>query len=116
MGRAFWEEMSHLAATHSIVIDRPKGKPHPNWGVLIYPLDYGYLEGTSAADGSGIDVWLGSLGNRTLMGILCTYDRFKRDAELKLLVGCTPEDIQTILTFQDSNMRILYIPRPEENS
>lgn len=97
MSRAFWEEMSQLAATHSIVIDRPEGMPHPNWGELVYPLDNGYLEGTSAADGSDIDVWLGSPGSRTLVGILCTYDRFKCDAEVNLLLGYTPEDIQTIL-------------------
>jgi inorganic pyrophosphatase len=114
MGRAFWEEMVHLSATHHIVIDRPKGKPHPKWGELVYPLDYGYLEGTSASDGSGIDVWLGSLESRTIMGILCTYDRFKRDAEVKLLLGCTPEDVQIILAFHDTNMRVLYIPHPKE--
>ena len=112
--RAFWEQMAHLAKTLPVVIDRPKGKPHPRWGGLVYPLYYGYLEGTSAADGSGIDVWLGSQDDRSLTGILCTYDRFKRDAELKLLIGCTSEDVQTILAFQDENMRTLFIPRPEE--
>jgi inorganic pyrophosphatase len=114
MGRAFWEEMSRLAVTHPIVIDRPKGKPHPNWVELVYPLDYGYLEGTSASDGSGIDVWIGSLGGVSLTGILCTYDTFKRDAEIKLLLGCTPEDVKTILAFHDEIMRVLYIPRPKE--
>ena len=113
-GRAFWDQMAHLAKTLPIVIDRPKGKPHPRWGGLVYPLDYGYLQGTSAADGSGIDIWLGSLGDRSLTGILCTYDRFKCDAELKLLIGCTTEDVQTILAFQDENMRTLFIPCPEE--
>lgn len=113
-GRAFWDQMAHLAKTLPIVIDRPKGKPHPRWGELVYPLDYGYLQGTSAADGSGIDIWLGSHPDRFLTGILCTYDRFKRDAELKLLIGCTTEDVQTILDFQDENMRTLFIPCPEE--
>lgn len=113
-GRAFWEEMARLAAIYPIVIDRPRGKPHPNWGELVYPLDYGYLEGTSASDGAGIDVWIGSLGGTSLTGILCTYDTFKRDAELKLLLGCTPEDMQTILGFHGQNMRVLYIPRPTE--
>ena len=107
--------MSRLAAAHPIVIDRPKGKPHPRWQPDIpYPFDYGYLEGTSASDGSGIDVWIGSLGRAPLTGILCTYDRFKRDAELKLLLGCAPDDVKTILAFHDTNMRVLYIPRPQE--
>jgi len=114
MGRAFWEEMGRLAATLPIVIDRPKGKPHPRWPALVYPLDYGYFEGTSSSDGGGIDVWIGSLGGKQLTGILCTFDTFKRDAELKLLLGCTPEDVKTILAFHDQIMRVLYIPRPLE--
>ncbi len=112
---AFWEAMANLAATHSIVIDRPKGKPHPNWPPdRDYPLDYGYLEGTSASDGSGIDVWLGSLDNKSLTGILCTFDRLKRDAEVKLLIGCSSKDVENILAFHDENMKVLYIPKPEE--
>jgi len=112
-GCAFREQMADLAKTLPIVIDRPKSKPHHR-GDLVYPLDYGYLQGTAAADGSGIDIWLGSHGDRSLTGILCTYDRFKRDAELKLLIGCTTEDVQTIPAFQDENMRALFIPYPED--
>jgi len=111
----FWQTLSDLAATHPIVIDRPKGKPHPRWQPDVpYPFDYGYLEGTSAADGHGIDVWIGSLGRAPLTGILCTYDTFKRDAEIKLLLGCTPEDVQIILAFHDENMRVLHIVNPLE--
>jgi inorganic pyrophosphatase len=41
---------------------------------LIYPLDYGYLEGTCGGDGAGIDVWVGLKADKTLTGILCTVD------------------------------------------
>jgi len=58
---AFWQEIAQLAKTNSIIIDRPKGSAHPRYPKVIYPLDYGYLENTTAADGGGIDVWLGSL-------------------------------------------------------
>jgi len=107
--RLYWVEMSRLAKTGLITIDRPKRQPHPNWPDLIYPLDYGYLENTSASDGGGIDVWLGSLSKRTLTGILCTFDINKRDAEIKLLLGCTEEDINTILNFNTEGMRYLFI-------
>lgn len=66
---------------------------------LIYPLDYGYLEGTVAGDGQGIDLWLGSQRAKTVTAIGCTVDRFKRDAEIKLMLGCTEEDLQTISHF-----------------
>ena len=103
--------MTQLAATNSITVDRPKGAAHPRYPDLIYPLDYGYLENTSAGDGDRIDVWIGSLDNETLTGILCTFDKLKQDAEIKLLLGCTSEDVQTIRHFND-RMRTLFIPNP----
>ena len=105
--------MAELLITHTIIIDRPKGSSHPRYPHLIYPLDYGYLEGTTSADGDGTDVWLGSLitTDRVLTGILCTFDTLKRDLEIKLLIGCTEEDIQTIQDFH-KEMRTLYVPNP----
>jgi inorganic pyrophosphatase len=106
----FWYILEQLLATHKLVIDRPKGQPHPRYPDLIYPLDYGYLEGTSASDGDGIDVWIGTQPERTLTGIACTFDIGKADAEVKLLIGCTPEDIETVTHFGNF-MRYLFIPK-----
>ena len=110
--------MSELLITNPVIIDRPKGSTHPRYGEAIYPLDYGYLGNTMSSDGGGIDVWLGSLdsvvedlGARTLTGILCTFDTLKRDAEIKLLIGCTEKDIQTIQEFH-KEMHTLYVPNP----
>lgn len=103
--------MMGLAETGQIVLDQPKGNAHTRHPGMIYPLDYGYLENTSAADGGGLDVWIGSMDRKTLTGILCTFDRLKRDAEIKLLIGCTLEDVETIQGF-NSDMAILFIPNP----
>lgn len=110
----FWEEMLQLTKTHSIVIDRPKGKPHPRYPEMIYPLDYGYIENTSASDGDGMDVWIGSLEEKKLTGILCTFDTLKRDAEIKILLGCTEKNVEDIINFHGQAMKILYIPKPED--
>ena len=107
----FWEQMQQLITTSKISIDRPEGTPHPHFPDMIYPLDYGYIENTSASDGDGIDVWMGSIQQKELTGILCTFDTFKRDAEIKLLIGCSQDDIQVIREFNDQ-MRTLYIPNP----
>ncbi|HSG42253.1 MAG TPA: hypothetical protein VLA72_03780 [Anaerolineales bacterium] len=56
----FWQEFSQLIITSKIIIDRPKGKPHPRYPDMIYPFDYGYVENTSASDGGRIDVWMGT--------------------------------------------------------
>jgi inorganic pyrophosphatase len=114
----FWHAMTELIATGSILIDRPHGSTHPRYGEAIYPLDYGYLENTTSSDGGGIDVWLGSLNSvvdntnlKILTGILCTFDTLKRDAEIKLLIGCTEDDIPVIQEFH-KEMVTLYIPNP----
>lgn len=112
-GKAFWNEMADLAVRRPIVIDRPRGEAHPRYPELIYPFDYGYMEGTFAADGDGIDVWIGSQEGRALTGILCTFDTLKRDAEIKLLLGCTENDVKTIMDFIPDFMRCLYIQNPK---
>lgn len=95
---AFWLNLDELVAACKVVIDRPRGTPHPRYPSLIYPLDYGYLAGTRSGDGEGIDVWVGSLPGRRVTAVVCTVDVQQRDAELKLLLGCTPQEAQTILT------------------
>ena len=107
----FWQGMENLSRANSVIVDRPKGKPHPRYPDVIYPLDYGYLENTSASDGDGIDIWLGSSSTSTLTGILCTFDKIKRDAEIKLLIGCQQEDIEIIRNFHNP-MLTFYIPNP----
>ena len=105
--------MAELLVTNAIIIDRPRGSSHPRYPEIVYPLDYGYLDNTTASDGDGIDVWLGSLhqADKTLTGILCTFDTLKRDAEIKLLIGCNEEEIQIIRDFHKA-MQTLYIPNP----
>ena len=112
----FWLALDTLVASSRICIDRPRGSAHPRYTEFIYPLDYGYLEGTAAADGAGIDVWAGSLLTRTVTAVICTVDLAKRDAELKILLGCTPEEAQMILQTHnaDAQSAILF-ERPRAN-
>jgi inorganic pyrophosphatase len=92
LGNSFWGEMACLAASSPIVIDRAQGTAHPRHLHMICPLD-----------------------DRALTGILCTFDTIKRDDELKLLLGCTDGEVQVIRAFL-GNLRILYVPRPKEES
>ena len=109
----FWSALDKLVETSNIIIDRPKGSAHPRYTEYIYPLDYGYLDGTSSMDGEGIDVWRGSKSDLTLNAVLCTVDLVKRDSEIKLLLGCTEAEIQTILQFhnQSEMMRGMLVRR-----
>jgi inorganic pyrophosphatase len=109
----FWDYLDQLIGSSQIVIDRPKGSTHPRYPEIVYPLDYGYLAGTASADGDGVDLWLGSRPQKTLEAALVIVDLEKRDSEIKLLIGCTPEETQTIFNFQNSGqMRAELLIRP----
>jgi len=112
----FWQYLERLVAGNRIMIDRPMGSPHPRYPDIIYPLDYGYLDNTSSGDGAGIDVWTSASGSRDLSAVILAVDSHKRDAEIKLLLGCTEAEIQTILRFHNgNNMRAMLVRKPKES-
>ena len=88
----FWQAVDKLVSSGKILIDRPKGSTHPRYPEIKYELDYGYIENTSSMDGSGIDVWRGSLPDGICDAIICTVDLWKRDSEIKLLIGRRKDD------------------------
>ena len=111
-GDGFWGRLDQLLATSKLRIDRPKGSQHPRYPSLVYPLDYGYLVDTTGGDGNAVDVWVGDGSRTEVTGVLCTVDLEKRDSEIKLLVGCTPDDARLILELHnEGNQSAIYIAR-----
>jgi inorganic pyrophosphatase len=113
---SFWISIDQLVASSEVVIDRPKGTASSRYPDRIYPLDYGFLAGTMAADGGGIDVWVGTAVPRQsdawANAIVCTVDLLKRDSEMKILLGCTESEMQTIVQFVNSgDMRCILVRR-----
>jgi inorganic pyrophosphatase len=109
----FWQELDVLVAESPLVIDRPKGSRHPRYPEMIYPYDYGYLDSTRAADGGCIDCWIGSLPDRSVSAVICAIDRHKQDAEIKLLLGCTPAEAREILAVHNQGAQsALLVERP----
>ena len=98
----FWKSVDTLVSSGKIIIDRPKGSVHPKFPDVKYEVDYGYIENTSSMDGSGIDVWLGSLAEKKVNAIICTVDLMKKDSEIKLLIGCTEEEMNTVYEFHNN--------------
>ena len=99
MQESFWSNLDSLIASSELVIDRPRGSVHPRHPSVIYPVDYGFLKGTSGGDGEGIDVWRGSLPDGKFDAIVCTVDSEQRDAEVKLLIGCSSAEKQVLVDF-----------------
>ncbi len=108
----FWEYLQGLVDSSRIILDRPKGMLHPRYPEQAYPVSYGYLEGTTAIDAGGVDIWVGSLNEKKVVGALCTVDLLKRDTELKIVYDCTIDEIKAILDFVNGEkMQAKYVDR-----
>ena len=109
----FWKKLDALISSCKIVVDRPKGARHPRYPEIVYEVDYGYLEGTSSMDGGGIDLYLGSLPEKRLDGIIVIVDMVKKDSEIKLLLGVSEAELDWIMEWCNGTelMKGLYIPR-----
>jgi inorganic pyrophosphatase len=103
MTEHFWNIVDAFIVTSRVVIDRPKDTAHPEFPDMIYPVDYGYLAGTTSGDGGGIDVWMGSSGTGRVEAVVCTLDEVKRDAEINLLLGCSDAETKRIVEFLEQN-------------
>lgn len=100
----YWTSLEQLVAKSRVVIDRPKGSHHPRFPEMVYPFDYGFLEDTTGNDGAEADIWRGSLADNAVTGVVCTVDLMKRDSEVKLLLGCTPDEIAEIHAFYNTGV------------
>ena len=47
-----------IGKTVRVIVDRPKGGRHPEHPDMIYPINYGYIEGIMAADGEEQDAYI----------------------------------------------------------
>ena len=88
----FWMNLDRLVADCRIIVDNPRGTHDGDSSTFVYPVDYGYLEGTTSMDGEGIDVFVGSDPEQRIDAIVCTIDLVKMGSEIKVLIGCTEEE------------------------
>jgi inorganic pyrophosphatase len=116
-GSEFWSRADDLVTTSTVIIDRPRGSAHPHFADVVYPLDYGYLKPTLSVDGDGIDVWVGSLVDHRLCGAIVTIDSGKRDAEIKLLLGCSRTEAELAMACHNrGSQTAILLWRGEESS
>jgi inorganic pyrophosphatase len=95
----FWQKLDTLYFSSSIVITQPSGSAHPQYGNLIYPVDYGYLTDTLSQDETGISIYKGTLSANQVNTIIIAADILKKDIEVKFLVGCSVLEEEAILRF-----------------
>ena len=86
-----------LGTTVSGKIDRPLGTAHPRHPEMIYPINYGYVDGVFAGDNAEQDVYVFGADQplETYTGkVVAVYHRLN-DNEDKWIVSLNGETIQT---------------------
>lgn len=89
-------------------IDRPMGSQHPKYSDMIYPINYGYVDGIFAADGEEQDIYLFGVNQpvERFEGIvIAVYHRYN-DIEDKWIVApsginFSDEEILQAIAFQE---------------
>ena len=95
----FWQKLDTIYLSSKLEIDRPKDSVHYKYSNLIYPVDYGYLKDTTGTDMKPIDVFNGSLSGNQVQAVAVSADILKKDSEVKLMVGCSEDEIYDIMAF-----------------
>ena len=91
-----------------VTVDRPLGSYHPEHKDLYYPVNYGYIEGTIAADGEEEDAYILGVEEPVseFTGRIIAIIYRKNDVERKLIVApdgmsFSEEDIRRLTYFQE---------------
>lgn len=93
-----WEQWEGMIRLKGITIERASGTPHPDHPDIVYPINYGFVNGTDTVDGAEMDVFKGTADNG-LVAAIFTEDRRKGDLEAKLIVDCSPREIYVVNGF-----------------
>lgn len=82
-----------IGKTVTVTVDRPLGSFHPEYKDMYYPVNYGYIEGTTAPDGEELDAYILGVDKAVekftgrIIAVIHKYD----DIEEKLVV--CPENL-----------------------
>ena len=82
-----------LGNTVKVIVDRPLGSCHPEYSDMIYPVNYGYIEGIMAPDGEEQDAYILGVNVpvKEFSGKVIAIIRRKDDIEEKWVVA--PDNI-----------------------
>ena len=91
-----------------VIVDRPLGSVHPQHKDMIYPVNYGYVEGVMAGHGEEQDVYILGVDKpvKEFVGKVIAIIRRKDDVEDKWVVApeemqYSKEDIEKQVRFQE---------------
>ncbi|MDP1706931.1 MAG: inorganic diphosphatase [bacterium] len=107
--------VQYLGQTLTVKIDRPLGSKHPKWD-FEYPINYGFLPNTKAADGEEIDAYVLGVAEpiEEFAGVCIAIIHRLNDNDDKLIIApasqnFTDEEIRQLTDFQEKFFKSVII-------
>jgi inorganic pyrophosphatase len=101
------EVVAYIGKTVTVTIDRAMGSKHPKHGFL-YPVNYGYIEGTVSPDGEELDAYVLGVhaAVETFDGVVIAIINRLNDNDPKLVVveagkNYSDDAIRALTEFQE---------------
>lgn len=98
-----------IGRTVTVTVDRPLGSRHPKYPDLVYPINYGYVDGIIAPDGEEQDAYVLGVDRpiEQFTGKVIAIIHRTNDVEDKWVVApegirFSPEVIEKAIEFQES--------------
>ena len=95
----FWQKVDSLYITGGFTRTKKKGEVHDRFKNLIYPVDYGRVADLKGVSENGVSVYAGSGNRNTVSALVIAADILAKELDVKILAGCTEEEIDTVLRF-----------------
>ena len=113
--------MAFLNKEVAVVIDRPVGSRHPDWG-FVYPVNYGYVPGVISGDGEDLDAYVLGVDQSLsrFEGVCIAVIHRTDDNDDKLVVvphnqDYGDEQIRAFTAFQERFFTSEILRKPKEN-
>jgi inorganic pyrophosphatase len=112
----FWQKVDSLYLSGSRRLIKKKGEQHDTYKNLVYPLDYARIEDMKSVSDHGVAVYLGSDNRNKVSGLIVAADILEKELDVKVLAGCTDEEIEDVLRYlnQTEFQKTILIKRGNE--
>ena len=108
--------MIEIGSTVTVTVDRPMGSHHPSYPDMIYPINYGYIDGVIAGDGEEQDAYVLGADKplESFCGVVIAVIHRNNDVEDKLVVApqgasYTEDEIIRLTEFQEKYFDITVV-------
>ncbi len=94
----FWQKLDTFYFSGEYEVKHKKGDHHSEYPNLVYPVEVGCLEETNG-EHEGVNVYRGSGSMYSITGLVIAVDILGKTLDVKMLVGCSEEEVEEILRF-----------------